>query len=303
MKTFAIILASVVLSTLAAYAVVATHAPASVAATSASNPSKNTGSVYDRVIASKTIRCGYVSWPPYLSKDANTGKVSGFFADYMEEFGRAFDLKVQWTEEVAPSDIPTALNTGRIDAFCVSIGAVPTRAVNMDFSRVVAYFPFHAYVRKDDTRFDNNLDLINNPDVTLSTMEGEYTSILARTTFPKAKLMEITGNQGLSTLFLNVATNKADVVFQDPGAFRDYADKNPGLLRKASHNPVGAIQVGFPIKLGDTGMKRLFDYGVIDLENRFITRRLAQQHGLIGTPGREDDIYLPAAEYQIPANQ
>lgn len=295
MKPSNIVLASLVLSVIAAYAIVTAKMP--------NADSTKNSSGYDRVMASKTLRCGYISWPPYLSKDVNTGKVSGFFADYMEEFARTFDLKIQWTEEVPPADIPTALNTGRIDALCISIGAVPTRAVNMEFSRVVAYFPFYAYVRKDDTRFDADFNRINSPDVTLSTMEGEYTSILARTTFPKAKLMEITGNQGLSTLFLNTANKKADIVFQDPGSFRDYEKSNPGILRKASAQPVGAIQVGFPVKLGDTAMKRLFDYGIMDLENRFITKRLAEQYGLLGAPGREADIYLPAAGYQIPGNQ
>jgi ABC-type amino acid transport substrate-binding protein len=249
---------------------------------------------------SKTIRCGYVTWPPFFSKDVNTGKTSGFLNDYMEEFGRAFDLKIEWTEEVALSDVPAALNTGRIDAFCLPLGAVPSRAVNMNFSRVVAYFPFYAYVRKDDKRFDQDLLAINDPAVTLSTMEGEYTSILARTTYPKAKILEITSNQGSSTLFLNVANKKADVIFQDPGSFASYEAENPNILRKVG-GLVGSIPVGFPLKLDDAKIQRLFDYGVMDLENRQITRRLLKKYKFIG--GAEPILYATMPGYQTPTLQ
>ncbi len=34
-------------------------------------------STLDRVLASATIRCGYFTWPPYIAKDPNTGKLSG----------------------------------------------------------------------------------------------------------------------------------------------------------------------------------------------------------------------------------
>jgi hypothetical protein len=127
--------------------------------------------VYERVRRTGTIRCGYIAWPPLLDKDPNTGAISGFYADYMNALAGALDVKVTWEE------VP-------IDMYCVALGAVPARIVNMYFTKPVTFYPFYAYVRPDDARFDGNLAAINSPDVTLSTMEGEYTSILARTSFP-----------------------------------------------------------------------------------------------------------------------
>ena len=44
-------------------------------------------------------------------------------------------------------------------------------------------------------------------------MEGELTSIVARTNYPQAKVVEITAQQGAAQLLENVATGKADIVF------------------------------------------------------------------------------------------
>jgi ABC-type amino acid transport substrate-binding protein len=39
---------------------------------------------YERVMRTKTLRCGYFAWAPYLIKDANTGKFSGAGHDIIE---------------------------------------------------------------------------------------------------------------------------------------------------------------------------------------------------------------------------
>ncbi len=292
MKSVSVIITAACVAALVAYAVGAMHQPSVPAAMT------STASAYDQVMKTKTLRCGYTIWPPYLEKDPNSGAMSGLLVDYMQELGRAFNLKIDWTAEVVMTDIPAALESNRIDAFCATIAAIPARAVNMNFSKPVFYFPFYAYVRQADTRFDTGTDQINNPAITLSTMEGEFTSILARTSFPKAKLLEITGIQGLTTLFLNVADKKADVVFQEPGAFSDYNRKNPNVLRKTSTHPVGVVPGAFPVKLGDTKMQRLMDYGIDDLQNRMITQRLLHQYHVIGQSGTDDLLYLPSHAYQ-----
>lgn len=255
-------------------------------------------STYDRVIKDKTLRCGFTHWPPYIVKDPATGQMAGFMVDYMEEFGRAFDMKVTWETEISMTDIPSALNSGKIDAYCAPIGYVPPRTVVMGFSKPVLYVPLYAYARADDTRFDNNLDAVNKADITLSTMEAEYTSILARTAFPQAKQLEITGIQGSSTLFLNVANKKADVVFQDPASFHDYDAKNPDVLRKIEGGLIGAFVMAIPVRLDDARMIRLLNAGITDLESRMVTKQLAQKHGLLGGNNRDTDVYLPAPEYQ-----
>jgi hypothetical protein len=72
--------------------------------------------VYDRVMKSQTIRCGYGLWSVYLHKDPNTGKMGGIYYDYMEALGKNLGLKIEWTEEVGWGDYIAGLKGDRFDA-------------------------------------------------------------------------------------------------------------------------------------------------------------------------------------------
>ena len=53
---------------------------------------------YERVMRTRTIRCGYFVWPPFLTKDLNTGALSGLNYDVAEEMGKLLDLKIEWSQ-------------------------------------------------------------------------------------------------------------------------------------------------------------------------------------------------------------
>ena len=36
---------------------------------------------FNRIVARKTIYCGYFTWPPYITKDPNTSQLSGINYD------------------------------------------------------------------------------------------------------------------------------------------------------------------------------------------------------------------------------
>src|SRR5438309_6353296 len=59
-----------------------------------------TQNAYDRVVQSGTLRLGYVPYPPGLIKDPNTKKLTGVFAEVIEEAAKNLGLKVEWAEEV-----------------------------------------------------------------------------------------------------------------------------------------------------------------------------------------------------------
>jgi ABC-type amino acid transport substrate-binding protein len=65
-----------------------------------SNTSSSKPSAYDRVVQSKTLRCGYVVSAPHTMKDPNTGQMSGIMYDIAEEMGKRLGIKIVWNEEV-----------------------------------------------------------------------------------------------------------------------------------------------------------------------------------------------------------
>src|ERR1700735_3304508 len=73
--------------------------------------SVKTATAYERVMRTGTIRCGYVRWYPYFTKELKTGELSGLNYDAMAAIGEELDLKIEWAEEVGWGNLGEGLKT------------------------------------------------------------------------------------------------------------------------------------------------------------------------------------------------
>ncbi len=196
---------------------------------------------YDRVMQTKTLRCGYFSWPPYLWKDLNTGDFHGFYYDYVEAMARHLGIKIDWAAEVLYGNVPEEIRSGRIDAFCSGIWPTSGLALSLDFSKPVSYNAVQAYVRADDRRFDGDVSRIDDPGVSVVSMEGSIGSVIAAVRFPKARLVETPAMSGPSAQLMDLVSKKADVTFVDTLIVHEFEKKNPGKVR--SVGGIGPVNV------------------------------------------------------------
>ena len=113
-------------------------------------------SVYERVMKSGTIHCGYAMFPPYCMKDPNTGKLSGIFVDILNEAGKNLGLKIEWTEEVGWASIIQGLEANRYDLVPTGIWPNASRGKHASFSIPLFYNALNIYVRAKDNRFAKN---------------------------------------------------------------------------------------------------------------------------------------------------
>ncbi|NTU77367.1 MAG: amino acid ABC transporter substrate-binding protein [Alphaproteobacteria bacterium] len=198
-------------------------------------------SVYERVLRTGTLRCGYAVWPPFIMKDPNTGVISGAEIDYLNEVGKALNLKVEWTEEVGYGTFIEALNADRIDMMC-GVWPNATRAKQADFTRPIEYTAVTAFVRADDTRFDDGFNKLNDPAYIIATIDGEMSTSIAQSDFPNAKTFSLPQLSDLSMTPSNVADGKADITFSDISVGLGYMEKNPGKLK--------LLHPGNPLRVG-----------------------------------------------------
>ncbi|MEJ0062914.1 MAG: transporter substrate-binding domain-containing protein [Alphaproteobacteria bacterium] len=148
---------------------------------------KQAGSVYEKVLERGSIRCGYLVWPPYITKDPNTLQLGGINYLIMEEIGKTLGLKIEWVEEVGAGEAIQGLNTGRYDVMCATLWPDQARLKSSLMTRPTFYSTVYAVVRADDNRFDGKRENMNAPDVTFTGIEGDVTKSLAMESFPKAK--------------------------------------------------------------------------------------------------------------------
>ena len=278
-----------------AVALVTTLGVSHFATSSGTGSTSNQG--YSHVIEAKTIRCGYVPYPPGLIKDPNTGKISGIFAETLEASAKDLGYKIEWSEEVGWGTMIEGLKAGRFDAVCSPVWANSTRAQFAEFTQPIFYSGIGVYVRADERRFGNGLEGINSDGVTLATIDGEMTSIVADQDYPVAKRVALPQNSDVSQELLNVVDRKADVTFVEPYIAEEFMKSHPGALRNlVADKPVRIFPNTMLVAKGNYQLKGLLDVMIAEMANSGRADRLIAKYDLgSGT------FYPVARPYRAPA--
>ena len=252
-------------------------------------------SVYDRVMRTGTIRCGYFLYPPALMKDPNTGAMSGIYYDYLEQLGHNLHLKIDWAEEIGLGDYPTALQNGRIDAMCSSIWINGARARAHDFVSPLFYLPLYLYTRTGDTRFDKDPMLLNDPKYKLAILEGGATDIIRREMFPKSGDYTLPQTTSPAELFLSLGASKADAVIYEPLTFSFFDKANPGKIRQASAKPVKVFASAIPVKHGEEAFRRMLSLATQEMQLSGSAEKILKKYET-----QKGAIYRVSTPYQEP---
>ena len=121
-------------------------------------------------------------------------------------------------------------------------------------------------MRADDTRFDANLDALNDQSMSIASLDGDNPKFIAEEEFPKAKVYTLPDMSGMPMLMESVATGKADVTFSDAADFGDYNDHNPGKLKLTQiENPLRIFPLGFMLPMGDDRLRSMINVALEEL--------------------------------------
>jgi ABC-type amino acid transport substrate-binding protein len=195
---------------------------------------------YERVISTQTLRCGYGTWVPGAYKDVTTGEMRGLFVELTEAAARLAGLKVEWAEEVDWGQIASALNTGRIDAFCAGMAGDAMRGKLLAYTNPLSYWTFDALVRADDARFPAptvTIADLNNTEYATAYTEGDVLETIAKTELENVKGVALPPLGTPADNLMHVLTRKTDFVIFPKVMFQQYDKDNPGKLRHLTITP------------------------------------------------------------------
>jgi polar amino acid transport system substrate-binding protein len=228
-----------------------------------------TESTFDRVMRTRTIRCGYYVFPPVTYRDPNTRELSGFTVDMMNEIGRRAGLKIEWAEETNFVTWTESLKAGRFDVACTPNWPDTPLATVITFGTPMFYAGLYPMVRADDARFKDGVDVmkaLNSPGITFTTIEGNAIDGITRNYFPKAKTIVQPKSAGDSSFVLDVLTMKADVLLIDQNGKVEFNRANPGKLRLIdSVPPVKMMPFVLAVDRNEMILKDFLDNAVHDL--------------------------------------
>lgn len=253
-----------------------------VALVAGCTPANGPGAVnaaYQHVVESKTIRCGYVVYPPGTIRDPNTNEIHGVFAEALEDAAQSIGYSIEWTEEVGWATMIEGLRAGRYDAICSPVWGNSTRSQFAEFTQPLFYSGIGVYVRADDRRFDGALASINASGVTLATIDGEMTSIIADQDYPEARREALPQNTDVSQVLLNVVNRRADVTFVEPYIAESFLANHRGALRNiAAESPVRIFPNVMMVAKGNTELAGLLNTMISEEINSGNVDRLLAQY-------------------------
>jgi ABC-type amino acid transport substrate-binding protein len=230
-------------------------------------PKNHFVSVMDRVQKTREIKCGYVTYAPYLQKNLQTGKLEGPIYDLIEDLGKTLNVKINWAEESDWDTMLQSIESKRFDALCSLAWMDTRRSMSAQFSVPVLYNFLFGYVRYDDKRFDN-IQHINSPAITISVLDGSPDQRIAEDRFPNAKIISAPSAGHVSKILLDVVTKKADIAFSEPSVVKDFLKHNPETLKQVGSKPVQIFPLVMILPKGDVDFKSFIDAGFTDLINR-----------------------------------
>jgi cyclohexadienyl dehydratase len=234
---------------------------------------------YERVMASKTLRCGYLTYPPVLTQDPNTKEFSGIAADVIEAIGSRLGLKIEWTHEFGFATSVTDLQTGRFDLTCIGFWRLPAEAPFVLYTEPFMYSQMNFYVRADDRRFDEDVRLLNQNEVRFISSDGQKTSSIVRDEFPNATLIELPNATSIAQQVEEVIAGKADIFLAESGTAEDYMHNNPNKLRKIPYErPYKVFQNTFALNAGEFQLKSMLDAAMVDLIENGEMDRILDKH-------------------------
>lgn len=187
--------------------------------------------IYDRIIKSGEIRCGYSLWQPLLFVDPNSKEIKGIFHDLMEEAGKRLGLKVVWQEEIGWGTVVESVKTGRVDMACAGYWLHPSRIKSVSYNAPLFYAPLYAWGRYDDTRTFKSLTDFNNDKLTIVQVDGGTSGQLIDRYMPKVKQLNLPENATNGDMIQSILTHKADFLVDDVTGFMAYNRENPNKLK------------------------------------------------------------------------
>ncbi|MFA6280047.1 MAG: transporter substrate-binding domain-containing protein [Bdellovibrionales bacterium] len=204
-------------------------------------------SVLDRVEKTGNIRCGYWIYEPYISKDPNTGKMSGLTVDYLEQTAARVGKKIVWDIEVGFDQILPAINYNRIDMFCVPCSPNDDFRKQFDFAGSFGKLPYYLYVAKNSTITKAQMQTAR-----FAVMDGYLTSPKTLEYFPKSTITSLPQTSSLADLYNHLKYGKVDVLLNEHLSALNYMRNNPDVVRRYEDTPVFTATMSFPNKKGDT---------------------------------------------------
>lgn len=233
-------------------------------------PIEGPESAYSKVMASGTLRCGYVLYPPAVVKDPNTGEFSGIAYEVMQKIGERLALNIEWVEEVTFATNVEGLRSNRYDAVCITYWMNPNEGKYVNFSIPFYYSALVPAFKVDDAQkpFDlSGLADIKEENIKIAAVDGSVAMRVAQSKYPKMQILSLPNTTSVSELLMNVADGKADAAFVEPFQLAEWNANNADKKLDDGNEILSVFPNVIALAPNDAPLKTMIDAALTDLLN------------------------------------
>jgi ABC-type amino acid transport substrate-binding protein len=213
---------------------------------------------FERVVKTGIIHCGYSVWYPELTKDPNTGKLSGYDYDVMNAVAQVLGLKIEWTEEVGWGAAEQGLAAGRYDISCNGFWGPPARTRGAFYSIPFVSHPLFIVTKTDLVGSDDDYRWLNDQGYKATVLRGTVHDVLTSTIFPKSQTIDAFELSSDGNVLLDVSSGKVDFTISNLTPVQRFLSQNPGQL-KVIDKPVFFAKGAFLLPNDDYRLKHMVD--------------------------------------------
>lgn len=218
-------------------------------------------SAFDRVEETKTLRCGYIPYEPYIIKGFDGSPLKGITVEYMNEAAKRAGYSIDWAEEVNVDQIVPALNYGRVDAICVPCTPDKNWDTLLEFGATVGALPYYVYVREESTLTKDDLKTAK-----FAVTDGYALTDITKKNFPQASYLSLGQMTSVAEMYDQLRYKKVQAHVNEHVSASNYMRNNPGIIKRFSDKPLLATRMFLPSRKGDgrmtAFMKAVFDESV-----------------------------------------
>lgn len=184
---------------------------------------------------------------PWGYKDPKTGEWTGYNTDAGPHLAETLGVDFEFVDSTWGTIIPN-LMSDRCDIALVPLFMTLERAQTILFTEPWGVVTKSAAVPKDSDL--ENYQQLNDPDVTISVLSGTGDEDHAHKWYPKADINAIS-DDSVSTIFVEVASGRADAAVTDTSTLREVLKDNPRGLKELPADPVAPQPYAYGVAPGE----------------------------------------------------
>lgn len=237
-------------------------------------------SILERVKDTGVVKVGYAAYPPYVIKDQNTGELSGYYIDIMNDLAGRAGFEIEWVETTWQTFI-SDLQTEKFDVINDPMFATVPRWKEINFTEPIGYFSGVAgLVKNGEFRFDQ-IENLNNPNVSIAVPQGWTSQEYANKYLSDANIKVFPGDTA-ALVFADVLSGNSDIALADGPSVQQYLEQNPNQNVKSLYldNPPAITPAAWGIKKGDIEWLNFLNGSIESMKADGTLRNIAKKYNL-----------------------